>query len=738
MELSILIMAHRYFYIFFFLIGSFPLFAQLNGGSIQVSRNNRVEDLVTDVFLKGNCKNVSNIEGNGEPVSFGEFENAGNIIGFPDGILLSTGNVELAEGPNESVETSDRFGKSSNDRDLRAIATNQLFDVTILEFDFVPLADQVSFQYVFASEEYCEFVGTIFNDVFGFFVSGPGIDGPFENGAINVARLPDSEEFVSINTVNHELNSDSYVKNELQADANNCQVFFNPNHVNTIEYDGFTVPLIARFEVIPCETYHIRLLVGDVGDDKLDSAVFLRSKSFDLGELATVKAVVPNRSDTIAYENCVDGQFVFTRPPNTDRNVPFPIDFIIDDNSTATEGIDFQAIQSSITIPAGQNSISLPIQSLVDNETENIETLTLDLQQTCKCEGGSNATLKIADARPPELSFRALAACADQSFTIRPQINAGVAPFTFEWSNSTTDSILTDLVQQPNSYILTVTDFCQNSTVDSVSVNIQAIPMATLSGEVDFCEGLPMTTLPLNFTGNAPWSFTYTIDNNEPILMDNVLDNNFALPINQAGNYQLVAFSDAACTGVANGIGKVVDIGFQLDIETIPPNCPNSEDGQIALTLLEGQAPFSINWSTVVNNELRPSGLSAGNYEVTIMDAQSCSISTTINLPNPSMIAPDCVNNRAYIPNVFSPNGDGINDFFEIFFPENSTVQKIKSVRIMDRWGNLVYAVAEIFPSWDGSFQGKNLNPAVFQYQIILALDNGRTEIIQGDVTLIR
>lgn len=738
MELSILTMVNRFLYISLFLVGYSTLYAQPNGGSIQVSRNNQVVDLVRDIFIKGDCKNVSNIEGSGEPVSFGEFENAGNIIGFPDGILLSTGNVKLAEGPNESVETSDRFGNSSNDRDLRAIATNQLFDVTILEFDFVPLADQVSFQYVFASEEYCEFVGTIFNDVFGFFVSGPGINGPFENGAINVARLPDSEEFVSINTVNHVFNSDSYVKNELESDAANCQVSFDPNHVNTIEYDGFTIPLTARFDVTPCETYHIRLVVGDVGDDKLDSAVFLRSKSFDLGELATVKAVVPNRPDTIAYENCVDGQFVFTRPANTDRNVPLPIDFIIDENSTASEGVDFQSIASSITIPAGQNSINLPIQSLIDDETENIETLTLDLQQTCKCEEGSTATLKIADARPPELSFNDLAACADQSFTIQPQLSSGVAPFTFEWNNGTTDSLLTDLIQQPNNYSLTVTDFCQNSVVDSFLVDIQAIPSATLSGEVDFCEGLPPSTLPLNFTGSAPWSFTYTIDDSEPILIDNIFDDNFELPISESGNYQLIGFSDAACSGNGSGTGLVNDIGFQVAIETTPPNCPDSEDGRIFLEIMDGQAPYSVNWSMLVNDATAPTGLTTGDYEVTITDAQNCLFTTIINLPPPTNIDPSCVNNGVYIPNIFSPNGDGINDFFEMLLPANSTIQQVQQVQIIDRWGNLVYATKNSLPKWDGHFKGKLLTPAVFRYAIVLELANGRTELLQGDVSLVR
>jgi len=83
----------------------------------------------------------------------------------------------------------------------------------------------------------------------------------------------------------------------LTPDSHN--LVFNPSHINTIEFDGFTIPLVARIPVIPCETYHIRLVVGDVGDDKLDSAVFLRSKSFDLGEVATIKAEIPNRMDSV-------------------------------------------------------------------------------------------------------------------------------------------------------------------------------------------------------------------------------------------------------------------------------------------------------------------------------------------------------------------------------------------------------------------------------------------------------
>lgn len=725
----------RIYSVLFLSFGISTLFAQQVGGSLKILPNNNAVQLIKEVFLKGNCTNVSNITASGQPVSFGEFDNAGNVIGLPDGLILSSGNVKLAEGPNERVDASDRFAKISKDDDLSIIATNQLFDVTVIEFDFVPLSDEVSFQYVFASEEYCEFVGTIFNDVFGFFVSGPGINGEFNNGAINVARLPDSEEFVSINTVNHFLNDDVYVQNELEADALSCGIPFSPSHLNTIEFDGFTVPLVARFSVIPCETYHIRLVVGDVGDDKLDSAVFLQAKSFDLGELATVKAVVPNRSDSIVYEACIDGQFVFTRPSGTRLNEPFPVDFTLSEMTTALEGIDFQGINRTIMIPAGQNSFVLPIETLVDGEVENLETLTIELQQICKCEDGSIASLFISDANPPTLNLPPLSACANQDFTLKPQITGGVAPFNFEWDNSTSDSILVDNIQTTAKYKLTITDICQNTALDSIEVNIQPIPTAMLTGELDYCEGKPTGTLPLTFSGLPPWSFTYLIGDSTKIV-DNIFDENLGLPVNQAGIYELIAFQDAGCLGIANGTGVANDIGIDWAAELTPPICPNNKDGSIDLTIISGAPPYDINWSLTVNDPFNPINLSAGAYQLTISDNNDCSITTQINLPNPANIPTLCFNNAIYIPNVFSPNGDGENDFFEIFLPKETNIEQILEVQILDRWGNLVFLSKENDPKWDGKMNGQILNPGVFFYSVLIALKNGDTQLNQGDVTL--
>jgi len=733
---------NRFLFLLFFQLSLYPLLAQLdsNRTSIQTEINNDAINLVRDIFISGTCNNVSNIESSGVSESFGEFHNGADVINFAEGIILSTGDIQSAEGPNTLVETTTQFNQPSEDRHLKAIATDDLYDVTVIEFDFVPVQSQVTFQYIFASEEYCEFVGTIFNDVFGFFVSGPGIDGPFADGAINVARVPDSDEFVSINTINYLTNQNLYVKNELSGDVANCDIDFDPQQVNNIEYDGFTLPLVARIPVIPCETYHIRLVIGDVGDDKLDSAVFLKSKSFNLGELATVKTIIPNRVDTVAYENCLDGQFVFSRPPGSFNLRSLDVDFEIDDSSTALEGIDFSNIPRTVTIPAGQDSVVLPIPTLSDEQTEDIESLTLNLEfsQNCECQEGSSATLNMRDPKPPTIDLPTIAACANQPFIVVPQITNGTPPFNLNWSNNSTEINLQTSIQVPTTFVATVTDFCNNQAIDTVQVTLQSMPTATLSGNIDYCEGLENLLLPINFNGNPPWSFTYQIDNDFPITIDSIFDNNFNLPIAVAGNYQLIEFKDAACMGEVAGTGQVNDINIEVALETVDLSCPDFDDGQINLDILAGIPPFDINWSPTVNNLTNPIDLSSGIYALTIQDAWGCLLIDSVVIENPSVLAPACINNAIYIPNVFSPNGDGVNDFFEIFLANQTTVRQVLKVEILDRWGNLVYFSENTMPKWDGRFGGKLSSPAVFFYKIQLELNDGQTELLQGSLSLVR
>ena len=147
--------------------------------------------LVQNVLL-GAGVTASNITYNGVAVAAGSFNGATSNIGFASGVILATGDVNVAVGPNNSGSLSNGgAGTSSTDPELMSIATNTLYDAAILEFDFIPVSDTVKFRYVFGSEEYPEYVCSDYNDVFGFFISGPNpAGGTYTNN--NIAIIPGS------------------------------------------------------------------------------------------------------------------------------------------------------------------------------------------------------------------------------------------------------------------------------------------------------------------------------------------------------------------------------------------------------------------------------------------------------------------------------------------------------------------------------------------------------------------
>ena len=106
-----------------------------------------------------------------------------------------------------------------------------------------------------------------------------------------------------------------------------------------------------------------------------------------------------------------------------------------------------------------------------------------------------------------------------------------------------------------------------------------------------------------------------------------------------------------------------------------------------------------------------------------------------------SMTVSVTTDQKVYVPNIFSPNGDGVNDVLSITVGED--VQEISSFSIFDRWGNVVFGFTNKKPDdpashWDGMFKGERLNPAVFTYKAVISYMSGNTETRYGDVTLIR
>jgi len=216
--------------------------------------------------LLGSGVTVSNVNLIGTATQQGTFTGGvASGIGIDSGVILTSGNANLAPGPN----TSDGSGASTgtgSDADLALLIPGySVNDKNVLEFDFTSTSGNLYFSYVFASEEYNEYVNSSFNDVFGFFVDG-----------VNIALLPDGHP-VSIDNVN--------CGNPFGGPGEHCDLFNNNDPSDggplfNIQYDGFTDVFVASVLNLGAGTHHIKLAIADAGDTALDSAVFLKAGSF--------------------------------------------------------------------------------------------------------------------------------------------------------------------------------------------------------------------------------------------------------------------------------------------------------------------------------------------------------------------------------------------------------------------------------------------------------------------------
>jgi len=211
-------------------------------------------------------------------------------LGIGSGIILSTGEATLASGSNDGPDTGDdvgpleEFGSAISQDGFAPLETfngNQTtFDATVLSFDFTSDGGDLFFNYVFASDEYPEFVDGDVNDVFAFLLDGE-----------NIALIPGSQDFVSIDTVNAEDNAGFFVAN-----ANQTETVEDPDAFEfglnifeqdipgtsplNLEFDGLTTVLTASALNLTPGEHTISLAIADSGDSILDSAVFLQASTF--------------------------------------------------------------------------------------------------------------------------------------------------------------------------------------------------------------------------------------------------------------------------------------------------------------------------------------------------------------------------------------------------------------------------------------------------------------------------
>lgn len=210
--------------------------------------------------------------------------------GFTDfqmdsGIVMTTGQIWFAPGPNRTGNGWYEVNNFYSDPQMELVATSTINGCATLDFDFIGLSDAISFMYTFASEEYPEFVCSAYNDVFAFFITGPDPETGMER-TWNVAIIPETVTDSTPNGVAVAINT----VNPGEAGANGgfgegCRYDFSSYYTANrgaegVQYDGYTVKLTAETNIIPCAVYHMHLSVCNVGDNLLDSGVFLEYGSF--------------------------------------------------------------------------------------------------------------------------------------------------------------------------------------------------------------------------------------------------------------------------------------------------------------------------------------------------------------------------------------------------------------------------------------------------------------------------
>lgn len=267
------------------IVALMPLYSYAQAINVNTSTHS-VPDLVTDVLINSSCTQVSNISWQtgtnfGSSNGIGYFENTNPNFPMQSGVILSTGNVANAPGPNNSILNDGNNDAWIGDSDLENVlqqAGIQMNSVnaTVLEFDFIPVSANFSFDFLFASEEYGNFQCD-FSDAFAFLLTNQNT-----GETQNLAVIPGTNTPISVLTIRDFLYNSS-------CPSVNPEYFgkFNGGSgasSSAINFNGQTVVFQASSVLVPNTPYHIKLVIADRSDYQFDSAIFLSSNSFNVGQ----------------------------------------------------------------------------------------------------------------------------------------------------------------------------------------------------------------------------------------------------------------------------------------------------------------------------------------------------------------------------------------------------------------------------------------------------------------------
>ena len=764
--------------------------SSLSYSQLKVNNAYSPQQLVLQKLL-GPGITVSNIVYKGDSTQRGFFDASNSNIGIDSGIILCTGNILEAIGPNNSAGGGAApLVNNFKDPDLEAIVNvnstgpfnyDSTYDVSSLEFDFTSLSDTLAFNFVFASEEFLEFVNFGVNDAFGFFLSGPGINGPFTNNAINLAKVPGTNTFISIDSVNNVVNSSYYVDN---GDGSTAP---QSTDSTVVQFDGFTTKIGIQTTIQCNQTYHIKLVVADVGDGIYNSAVFIEGNTFKAFASKPAISIIDDK-DTICL-----GDSIFINVNTSSVRI----------KSFSPATLPTAPGIYKLTPTAYQTTYSMIFEDttacgLIYEDTNYLEVivrppLVVDFTSDSICIGDSTNFLDLTTGHIRSATW--WHGDGDTSFTIQNNFN--------------------HLYPNPGNYLcklkVETSFFCYDSVTKPVYVKDRSIPDFDLLNTCQFDIFSPTNTSTFvsgNIANNG-WIWRFG-DGNSDTLFNST--NQYLTP--GIFTVTLVSTTDEGCVDsiskpliinpkpIASFIADTVCFGhptnfidqstgiivsYLWDTTAIPqiqnPSFLFPRDGSynVIHTVVSDSGCIDDTAITTIVNSVPLADFTFSPTEIYIFDTDVCFTNNSTNSTNylwdfgfagtkGSSVLQDpcditfpndkplvypvklyainsfgCIDSITidveilggyilYIPNAFTPNNDGVNDKF---LPISEGIIDYK-LQIFNRWGELIFETQDPNQAWDGKYKGEEIPIDIYTYKIFVRDFEGNPLIKFGHISVLR
>ncbi len=727
-----------------------------------------IEEILIDSGCIENIQVTNSIGGNfpdGDK-SFGYFSANGSDFPFDKGLVLSTGKLANVPGPNNRLSDDDAPGWNG-DPDLEAaLGIYNTTNATIIEFDFIPNADNIRFRYIFASEEYQQGDPNTcrYSDAFAFLIK------PIGGNYTNIALVPGTNTPVQVTTVHSGIPGSCPPINETYFEG------WNGSNA-PINFNGQTKILIAESPVIVNQPYHIKLVIADESNYRYDSAVFLEGGSFNIAA-----NLGPDRSFVTNNPLCENE--IYTLDATPEGNTPiaykwFRNDILLPGETAAQLTVPIQGIYK-VEIDYGNNCVATD-EVLIEYDGPVVAQNT-ELYQ-CEPVADGRATFNLYNAEGAVInenpllrvySFHKTFANAEANLapiqnprnytntqpdevvyarvvsdygcvgvaevTLKTTVNT-VSPFqsvacsnegtlgfaTFNLSGITSELIALFGSDSNVKYYPTYSEAISQTNQLSVPfTNTQRgsqIIFARISGNLG-CLGTAEIRLRVINTPEfeGPESYIYCLNTFpskitlSPGLIGTITDAEFQwstgettseIRVNEAGTYTVTVIRSRFIDG------ENYSCSNSRTITVIPSETPQISyelegnfGDQTLIVSVSGTGDYLY---SLENGPYQQSPifehLKPGKYSLSVNDINGCGI-TTISV---------------YVlgfPNFFTPNSDGVHDFWQIKGLDWDGLQ-LKQVLIFDRFGKILHSVNLRGNGWDGTYNGKPMPSSDYWFKVV-------------------